>query len=120
MDLRPEVGFSGKIGAILLGFGPICLDLGHFAKIWAILHGFGLFGRIWVTGNKALRMGQEDSWTDGQNPPVFYRTSSPLGPLPKSNGSCILRRSETQRASGTTENADEKKINESGREKVRG
>ena len=31
MDLRPELGFSGKIWAILLEFGPLCLDLGHFA-----------------------------------------------------------------------------------------
>ena len=31
MDLRPELGFSGQIWAILLGFGPLCLDLGHFA-----------------------------------------------------------------------------------------
>ena len=36
MNLRPESGFSG-----------------HFAQIWAILLGFGLFGRI-------------NGWTDGQ------------------------------------------------------
>ena len=58
---------------------------------------FGLFGRIWARigpkGDKALRMGQggtdgrtyvrTDGRTDGQIPPVFYRTSSPSGPLPK-------------------------------------
>ena len=48
--------------------------------------GFGPFGRIWVKtgpkGDEALRMGPGGR-TYGQNPPVFYRTSSPLGPLPK-------------------------------------
>ena len=91
MDLRPELGFSGQIWAILLEIRQICLDLGHFAQIWAILLGFGLFGRIWVRkgpkGDKALRMGQGDEQTDGRTygpiSPVFYRTSSPLGPLPK-------------------------------------
>ena len=75
MDPRPELGFSGKI--------------------WAILLEFGLFSRIWVRrgpkGDKALWMGRgdgcTDGWmyvhTDGQIPPVFYRTSSPSGPLPK-------------------------------------
>ena len=41
MDPRPELGFSGKIWAILLEFGPFYLDLGHFAWIWAILLRFG-------------------------------------------------------------------------------
>ena len=61
--------------------------------------GFGLFCRIWVRidpkGDKALKMRQGGGWTDvrmdrrthiwtdGQIPPVFYRTLSPLGPLPK-------------------------------------
>ena len=90
MDLRPELGISGKIWAILLGFRPLCLELGHFAQIWAILPGFGLFGRIRVRiglkGDKALRIGGNvwmDIRTDGQIPPVFYRTSSPSGQLPK-------------------------------------
>merc|ERR1711942_582190 len=49
----------------------------------------GLFGRIGVRigpkGGEARRMGQGGTYgrTDGQIPPVFYRTSSPLGPLPK-------------------------------------
>ena len=51
--------------------------------------GFGLFGRIWVRigpkGDEALRMGGGDGHTDGQIPPVFYRTSSPSGPLPKNS-----------------------------------
>ena len=31
MDLRPELEFPGYIWTILLEFGPLCLDLGHFA-----------------------------------------------------------------------------------------
>ena len=51
--------------------------------------GFGLFGRIWVRiglkGDKALRRGCGGTYRrmDRQIPPVFYRTSPPLGPLPK-------------------------------------
>ena len=86
MNLRPELGFSGHIRAIMLGFGPSCLDLGHFAWVWVILLGFGLFGRIWVRigpkGDEALRMGRGGG-TDGQIPSVFYRTSPSSGPLPK-------------------------------------
>ena len=88
MDFGLELGFSGQNQAILLEIGPICLDLGHFAQIWAILLRFGLFSRILVRigpkGDEALRMGQggTDVRTDGQIPPVFYRTSSPSGPLP--------------------------------------
>ena len=86
------------IGFIGLKSRPFCLDLGHFAKIWAILVGFGLFGRIWVRigpkGDEALRMGGTDGRTDGQTdgrmdgrtdgqiPPVFCRTSSPSESLP--------------------------------------
>ena len=79
MDLRPELGFSGQIWAILLGFGPLWLNLGHFPEIWAILLGIGLFGRNWVRigpkGDEALMMrwggdgrtyGQTDGRTDGQ------------------------------------------------------
>ena len=63
--------------------------------------GFGLFGRIWVriSPEDEAGGGQTDGRTDGrtdgcmyvhtyvrmnwQIPPVFYRTSSPSGPLPK-------------------------------------
>ena len=38
-----------------------------------------LFGRITVRG----RGRRTDGRTDGQIPPVFYRTSSPSEPLPK-------------------------------------
>ena len=51
----------------MLGFGPYSLDLGP-------------------KRDEALRMGEEGDvsmygWMDGQIPPVFYRTLSPLGPL---------------------------------------
>ena len=46
---------SDQIWAILLEFGPLCLDLGQFAYIWAILLEFGLFGRM---------EGRMDVWTD--------------------------------------------------------
>ena len=75
MDFELVLGFSGQISAILLEIGPICLDLGHFAEIWAILLGFGLLGRIWVRigpkGDEALRIGRggrTDVRTDGQIP----------------------------------------------------
>ena len=59
--------FKLEIWAILLGFKPLCLDLGHLAYIWTILLGFGLFGRIWVSigpkGDKALRMGRKGGHT---------------------------------------------------------
>ena len=89
--------FKLEIWAILLGFKPLCLDLGHLAYIWAILLGFGLFGRIWVSigpkGDKALRMEQRgDVRTYRQIPPVFYRTSSPSGPLPKKQKQAMLRK----------------------------
>ena len=54
----------------MFGFGPLYLDLGHFAYIWATLLGFGLFGTIWVRigpkGDEALRMrqGGMDGHTD--------------------------------------------------------
>ena len=75
MDFELELGFSGQNLTILLEFGPTCLDLGRFAKFWAILLGFWLFGRIWVRkglkGDKALRMrwgtnGQMDGRMDGR------------------------------------------------------
>ena len=66
----------------MLGYEPFCLDLGHTAWIWAIWQNLGQ--------NKPQRRrspegeaGETDIRTDGQISPVFYRTSSPLGPLPK-------------------------------------
>ena len=62
MDLRQEFVFPSQILAIFHELGPFCLDLGNFAQIWAMLLGFGLFGRIWVRiglkRDKALRIGQ--------------------------------------------------------------
>ena len=63
-------------------------DLGHFAWIWAIMLGFGLFGRIWVQigpkGDEALRMGwgderiegRMDRWTDS---PCVLQDFVPFG-----------------------------------------
>ena len=83
------------IWAILLGFGPFCLDLGHIAWIWAILQNLGqnrpqrrqspedearggMDGR--TDGQTHINM---DGWTD--SPCVLQdfvsRTSSPLGPI---------------------------------------
>ena len=65
---KASIGVSGYIWAILLEFRPFCMDLGHFAKIWAILLGFG---RIWVRispkGDEALMGGggRTDGWTYG-------------------------------------------------------
>ena len=48
MDPRPELGFSGKIWAILLEIGPFCLDLDHMADGWTdfprVLQDFVPFG----------------------------------------------------------------------------
>merc|ERR1711942_515408 len=84
-----NIGLRGQNDVPRARIGVFLPDLGHFAWIWAILLGFGLFGRIWVRigpkGDEALRMGQggTDVRMYGRIPPVFYRTSSPLGPLPK-------------------------------------
>ena len=70
----------------MLGFEPFCLDLGHIAWIWAIRQNLGQ--------NRPQRRqspedevggmdGQMYGGTDGQILPVFCRTLSPLGPLPK-------------------------------------
>ena len=85
IELRPEFRFSNQIWPNLPRFGLFCLDLAYFAWIWVILLGFGPFCLdLGPKGDEALRMGQGgDGRTDGQIPPVFYRTSSPLGPLPK-------------------------------------
>ena len=78
----------------MLGFGPFCLDLGHIAWIWAIWQNLGQNRPqrrwspedgaggtyVWTYGRTDVRT---DGRTDGQIPPVFYRTSSPSGPLPK-------------------------------------
>ena len=76
MELRPEFRSSWQIWAILLGFRPLCLYLGHIAWIWAFWQNLGQ--------NRDRRM---DGWMhgcmDGQIPPVFYRTSSPSRPMPK-------------------------------------
>ena len=79
MDLRPEWGFFGQIWAILLGFGPFCLDLGHIAWIWAIWQNLG-------QNRPQRRQRPEDGSGKGMNErksPVLYRTLCPLGPLPK-------------------------------------
>ena len=82
---------SDNILTNFLGFGPLCLDLDHFAQIWAIFLGFGLFGRIWVRINskedKALRMhwgmnGQRDLCTEGQTDfPCVLKDFVPFGAL---------------------------------------
>ena len=86
IELRPEFRFSSQIRPILPGLRPFCLDLAHFGWIWAILLGFGPYSLdLGPKGDKALRVGRggTDVRTDGEIPPVFYRTSSPSGPLPK-------------------------------------
>ena len=73
----------------MLGFGPFCLDLGHIAWIWAISQNLGQNGpqrrrspEDGAGGDRRMDV-QTDGHTDGQIPSVFYRTSSPSGPLPK-------------------------------------
>ena len=87
IDIRPEFRFSSQIWPILPGFGPFWLDLGHFAWILAIQLGFGPQRRQSPEGGAEGGDGRTDvrtyGRTDGQIPPVFYRTSSPSGPLPK-------------------------------------
>ena len=57
-----NLGLRGKHDIPQARIGGFWLDLCHFAWIWAIMLGFGLFGRIWVRigakGDKTLRMGQ--------------------------------------------------------------
>ena len=70
----------------MLGFGPFCLDLGHIAWIWAIWQNLGQNGpqrRRSPEDGAGGTDGRMDRCTDGQIPPVFYRTLSPSGPLPK-------------------------------------
>ena len=71
----------------MLGFGPFCLDLGHIAWIWAIWQNLGQ-NRPQRRRNPEDGAGGTDVQTDGcmdgrTDSPVFYRTSSPSGPLPK-------------------------------------
>ena len=66
----------------MLGFGPFCLDLGHIAWIWAIWQNLGQY-RPQRRQSPEDGAGRDSVYMDGQIPPVFYRTSSPLGPLPK-------------------------------------
>ena len=87
IELRPEFRFSSQIRPILPGF---YLDLANFEQIWTTLLGFGPYS---LDFGPQRRRSPEDGAggtdgrtygrTDGQIPPVFYRTSSPLEPLPK-------------------------------------
>ena len=79
-EFRPKFRFFSQIRPILPGFEPICWELGHFAWIWAILLGFGPQRRQSPEDGAG---GGMDVRTDGKMPPVFYRTSSRSGPLPK-------------------------------------
>ena len=72
------MAYFAKIWAILPGNSPFCLDLGYFAWILAILLRFGPQRRRTPEDGAG-----GDVRTYGQIPPVFYRTSSPSGPLPK-------------------------------------
>ena len=78
-----EFRFFSQIWPISPVFEPICQELGHFAWIWAILLGFGPQRRR--SPEDGAGGGPTDVRTDGQIPPVFYRTSSPSGPLPKND-----------------------------------
>ena len=86
IELRPEFRFSSQIRPILPGLRPFCLDLANFGRIWTILLGFGPYSLdLGPKGDEAeggAGGGRTDGRTDGQIPPVFYRTLSPLGPLP--------------------------------------
>ena len=64
IKLRPEFRFSSQIWPILLGVRPYKLDVGP--------NGVEQGGDGWT-----------DVCMDVQIPPVFYRTSSPSGPLSK-------------------------------------
>ena len=93
IELRPEFRFSSQIRPILPGLRPFCLDLANFGRIWTILLGFGPYSfDLGPKGDGAEGGlgGGTDVWTygrtDGQIPPVFYRTLSPSGPLPKKEG----------------------------------
>ena len=58
-----DLGHSARICASLVGFGPFCLDFGHFTWIWVILLGYELLSRIWVRNDgPQARVG--DFWLD--------------------------------------------------------
>ena len=80
-DPHGELGFSGQIRAIILGFGPFCSDLGMIAWVWAIWQNLGQ-KRPQRRRSPEDGAGGTNGQTDGEIPPVFYRTSSPSGPLP--------------------------------------
>ena len=84
MYLGPDLGHFAWIWAIMLGFGPFCLDLGHIAWIWAIWQNLGQNRpqRRQSPEDGAGGDKRTDRRMDGQIPPVFYRTLSSLGPLP--------------------------------------
>ena len=70
--------YCDHILAILLGFGPFCLDLGHYAWIWTILLRFGPY-----CSDLGCLAKQMDGRTDGRtDSPVFYRNLFPLGMMP--------------------------------------
>ena len=69
----------------MLGFGPFCLNLGHIGWIWAIWQNLSQNRpqRRQSPEDEAGGVEHKDVWKYGQIPPVFYRTLSPLGTLPK-------------------------------------
>ena len=93
MDPRPELGFSGKIWAILLEFRPFCLDLGHIAWIWALWQNLGqnrpqrrhspedgARGAGWTDVHMDVRT---DGWTNGLIPLCSTRLRPLRGCCPK-------------------------------------
>ena len=121
----PKWWTLGQIWGFLARFGPFCFNLGHYAWIWAILPRFGPycldlgylaeFGSEWAPketkpwgwgrGGTDVRTDvRTDGRTDGQIPPVFYRTLSPSGPLPKKHATLQEWRKQLLRLrDGTTE-----------------
>ena len=81
---QPDLGHFAWIWAIMLGLGLFCSALGHIAWIWAIWQNSGQNRpqRRQSPENRAKR----DIWTyvrmDGQISPVFYWTSSTSWLLP--------------------------------------
>ena len=59
----------------MLEFGPLCLDLGHFAMTLAMLLGFGLFGRIWQ--HRPQRRQSPEDGVGGTDVRMDGRTDSP-------------------------------------------
>ena len=67
----------------MLRFGPYCLDLSYLAEFRSEWAPKEKRPRGWGGRTDGRTYVRTDGWTDGQIPPVFYRTSSPSGPLPK-------------------------------------